>query len=160
MPRTRARHIGEPTTADETDDLGPMPEVDDSTPEGASRLRSWAMRVERQNRELRHQVGELPRLKLESAALRAGVAVDSPAGKLLIQTYDGPPEPAAVRVAFEELTASVLSHSFAQGQTLSSLAQRVAANGGGPAVELGDDPTEAELAMARSRAALDEVEPR
>lgn len=161
MPRTGARHG--PAIEEAGEDPGPLPDVDERTPEGQSKLRHWAQRVERQNRQLRLEADEVPRLRLENAALRAGIDVDDRVGKLLLQTYEGPPEPGAVRAAFEELVVGVLSHSFAAGHTLGSLAERVApdvrAEDNG-SVELGDDPTEAERALARAQRALTEVEPR
>lgn len=130
------------------EDFEPEP---DEADDNIAAMRGWATRLKKRCRTAEQTAAQVPRLKLENACLRIGLDPDEPGVKLLLAQYQGPPEPEAIRDAWLELTTSVLGTSFSQGQTLGSLAERVAANGGGPP---SDDPDEAELALARAREAL------
>lgn len=122
-----------------------IPDVDEASPEGASRLRRWAQ--ETRDRAERAEAALEP-LRLENAVLRAGLDPDQPGVKLLMAQYTGPPEPGAVRDAWLDLTTSVLSTSLAGGGSLSDLAQLVE---GDPS---DDGPSPAELASQTARESL------
>lgn len=86
-----------PETNDQVEDN----EVDEHTP--LDQVRAAHRRATARAAELETQLGDLPRIQRENAALRAGIDIESNIGQLFVNSYSGETTPDAMKTAWDAL---------------------------------------------------------
>lgn len=120
-----------------------MSDPTQNEPQTPAQLREYAERMAARAEEAEARLTEAQSLQRENAFLKAGVALDSPVGKLFSTAYSGELDVDKVSAAWAEVAPAAPTPT----------AEPPAAEPGAPAAPPAE-PTAEELAVAQARAAL------